>query len=176
MQEVMSDPVTPDGRAREAQSKSEYRRLVACGVPTTLRDDLETPSQRAFRWLAEQRKSYSIADVPDIMAAYHAHCSAEDAADLQEARAALSEANAKVEQLVGDVHAVSQDYTNEHKECERLRGLLRRALAAMQDYCDEHDGHDPFGLACGNCDGAIPVPHSLGCEIRSALSTGDAKE
>lgn len=81
-------------------------------------------------------------------------CAAE--AERDKLQAALSEANAKVEQLVGDLHAAAQDYTNEHKECERLRRLLSKAEIL-------------FGMA-----GAGGPWTKMAGEIRSALSTEDA--
>ena len=46
---------------------------------------------------------------------------------------------------------------------------LEAALAKMREYIDEHDGHDPFGFACGRCDGALPIPHSWACIAESAI-------
>lgn len=50
-----------------------------------------------------------------------------------------------------------------------LRRLLSEALNAMQEDVNSHDGVDPFGLSCGSCEAGLPLPHSLGCRIRSAL-------
>lgn len=49
-----------------------------------------------------------------------------------------------------------------------LLGLLKESLRAMEDECDSQES-DVFDLSCGNCDGAIPVPHSFGCRIRNAI-------
>jgi len=53
---------------------------------------------------------------------------------------------------------------------EKLRDLLEEAINKMQEFSDEHEGYDPFGIPCGNCDGAIPMAHSFGCRAASVLA------
>ena len=50
----------------------------------------------------------------------------------------------------------------------RLLTMLKAALEAMKDDCDNRDGLDTFGLSCPNCHG-VPLPHSLGCQIEDAI-------
>lgn len=50
-----------------------------------------------------------------------------------------------------------------------LRDLLELARQSMADCLDQREGHDVHEIGCPNCDGATPLPHSLGCRIDSAL-------
>lgn len=49
-----------------------------------------------------------------------------------------------------------------------LLELLAEALRRMEEQNNEREG-DYFDLDCGNCDGAVPMPHSFGCRVRNAL-------
>ncbi len=82
----------------------------------------------------------------------------------------------------GEVLALVEDSSRHDAEARarliaaapELVEALKAALAEMQNWVDEHEGKDPFGLVCGCCDGAIPIPHSLGCNIRAALAKAGA--
>lgn len=56
-----------------------------------------------------------------------------------------------------------------------LADLLNELLAAVEAETSERDGRDFAGLSCANCVGAVPVPHSLGCRIESALRKAGAR-
>ncbi len=51
---------------------------------------------------------------------------------------------------------------------KRLVELLELALASMKQENDnrERDVHD---IGCGNCVAGVPMAHSLGCRIESAI-------
>jgi len=51
-----------------------------------------------------------------------------------------------------------------------LRGLLAEALEALRTEHENREGHVSFCLACPVCDGALPMSHSLGCRIETALA------
>lgn len=53
---------------------------------------------------------------------------------------------------------------------EELIALLKEALEAGREEIDSSDGErDPLSLGCGNCEAAVPLPHSLGCRIKNAI-------
>lgn len=52
---------------------------------------------------------------------------------------------------------------------QHLATLLAEALEAMETEVNNRDGHDAFGLECGNCTAGVPLAHSLGCRIKNAL-------
>jgi hypothetical protein len=53
---------------------------------------------------------------------------------------------------------------------EELIALLKEALEAGQEEVDNTDvERDPLHIACGNCEAAVPLPHSLGCNIKRVL-------
>jgi hypothetical protein len=53
---------------------------------------------------------------------------------------------------------------------EKLRDLLEEAIHLMQEWSDNHEGFDPFGIPCPNCDAAVPMRHSFGCRAAAVLS------
>ena len=54
----------------------------------------------------------------------------------------------------------------EHNAFDELLALAQETL-----FADEHGGQDPLGASCPNCDcdGAVPLEHSLRCRIKNAI-------
>lgn len=54
-------------------------------------------------------------------------------------------------------------------QSKELASLLRELLTSVEEEIANRDGDDRFDIGCGNCVGAVPMAHSLGCRIESAL-------
>lgn len=67
---------------------------------------------------------------------------------------------------LGEVYA---DLSRARAQVDQLAGLLREALALMEDDVDNREGRDNFDLECGNCVAGVPVAHSFGCRAYRAL-------
>lgn len=47
--------------------------------------------------------------------------------------------------------------------------LLKQTNRKIEEDISNRDGCDNFDWQCPNCDGALPLEHSLGCAVRNAL-------
>ena len=56
-----------------------------------------------------------------------------------------------------------------------LLALLKEALEMMEEHVNNQDGRDRLDLGCGNCEAGVPINHSLGCRMRSAIRKAEAK-
>lgn len=96
-------------------------------------------------------------------------------AQLIERVSAASESVGKPDFMTLDAAGREDFLRNEWGEAAALalhfRALLVEALAVMGESVNNRDGRDDLQLGCPNCDGALPMPHSLGCRIRQAVAS-----
>ncbi len=71
------------------------------------------------------------------------------------------------ERLRATEEEVARLKSRQHQNLDLLP-ILAEAMDAMKEESSNQES-DPFGFDCPNCDGALPLLHSLGCRIRNAV-------
>lgn len=71
----------------------------------------------------------------------------------------------------GGMDAARMSAIQMQAEIDRLRALLKEAFDSLLE-CDERHEANHHDTCCGNCDAAVPLPHSLCCRIKSAIHEG----
>ncbi len=84
-------------------------------------------------------------------------------------QSALEDAQMERDQFVDMATIAMARAEKAEAQREELRALLVRALASMATCRDDREGHDDHDLGCANCEAGVPMKHSLGCNIESAL-------
>ncbi len=97
----------------------------------------------------------------------------EASARMERAEAALKESLETIEALKTqlatrcEIHEAAVEKAQTQRN--ELRDLLELQTQTVHDCIDNLEGRDHHFQECGNCVAGVPLPHSLGCRIKTAL-------